>query len=70
MSKDTARAAINQALDRALDDELLEVSPTEHEISTVELSDLADEEMEKRGLTFATEWQENGSLVFAPPPTT
>jgi len=32
MSNETARAAINEALDNALDGELVEVSPTEHEI--------------------------------------
>ena len=73
MTIESARAAIDRALTKALEGEPAEVSPIEHGISASELSKLADEQMALRDATakldisFVTESHEDdGSLLFRP----
>lgn len=66
MHRQRARAAINEALDKAREGERLEVSPAENGVSSVEFLDVSEEEITKRGGGFLTEWLENGSFVFRP----
>lgn len=76
MSIESARAAINEALTKALEGESAEVSPTEHGVSASELSGIANEEMAKRDamakhdISFVMETREDdGSLLFRPSPS-
>jgi len=73
MSIESARAAINAALTRALGGETTKVSPAEHGVSPSDLSEIANEEVTKRDaaakydIDFVTESrEEDGSLLFRP----
>jgi len=73
MSIETARAAIDAALTKALEGETTGVSPAEHGISASELSEIANEQVAKRDavaehdISFVTESrEEDGSLLFRP----
>ena len=73
MSIESARAAINAALTRALEGETAKVSPAEHGVSASDLSEIANEEVTKRDavakhdINFVTESrEEDGSLLFRP----
>ena len=73
MGIESARAAIDQALTQALVGEAAEVSPTEHDLSAMELSEIANEQMAQRDamakhdISFVMESREDdGSLLFRP----
>jgi len=65
VSEETARRALTDALTRLLDnDEVVEVSAAEHELSTVALFDLAGQVREERDANVAVRWQDDGALVY------
>jgi hypothetical protein len=73
MTIESARAAVDNALTKALEGETAEVSPIEHGISASELSKIADEQMARRDATakldisFVAESREgDGPLLFRP----
>jgi hypothetical protein len=73
MSIESARAAIDEALTKALEGETAEVSPGDHGVSPAELSEIAGEQMAKRNaagkldIDFVTELREaDGGVLFRP----
>jgi len=73
MSIESARAAIDEALTKALKGDTVDVSPADHGVSALELSAIANEQMTERDLlakhdiNFVTESrEEDGTLVFRP----
>jgi hypothetical protein len=73
MAIESARAAIDKALTKALEGETAEVSPIQHGVSASELSDIADQQMAirdaaaKLDITFVAESREDdGTLLFRP----
>lgn len=73
MSTESARAAVGEALTKALAGETTRVSPTEHGVSAAELAEIANEQRSERDaaarheISFVTESrEEDGTIVFRP----
>jgi hypothetical protein len=67
MSADTARTELEHAIQEVLEnDHTVGVSPTEHDLATVELYELADEVRQAHQANVEIVWRDDGNLSFEP----
>jgi hypothetical protein len=67
MSEETARSELEYVLtERVERDRVVGVSPTKHELSTIDLCQLTDQVREAQEANVEIVWREDGTLIYEP----